>query len=175
MNPIYRLLLVLLVMGATLRADDKQIPNRLIDYPGFLKVAQQTEAAREARRLTEAEFLQMAQEGATIILDARSSEKFRLMHVKGAKNLSLSDITEAELAKIIPSKTSSVLIYCNNNFTNSPAAFPGKAATASLNIYTYNTLRSYGYTNVFELGPLLDINKTKLPLEGTDQKAGRRK
>jgi phage shock protein E len=174
MKPLSRLLLMLLVTGASLQAGDKRIPNRLIDYPGFLKVAQQSESVREKRRLTEDEFLRMAQDDATVILDARSTEKFRLLHVKGAKNLSLPDITENELAMIIPNKGTRVLIYCNNNFENAPAAFPGKGATASLNIYTYNTLRSYGYTNVYELGPLLDIHKTKLPLEGTE-KARQRK
>jgi phage shock protein E len=175
MKSTSQLLLVLLVTGASLLAEDKQIPNRLIDYPGFLKTAEQVEAVREERRLTEKEFLRMTQDGAAIILDARSSEKFRLLHVKGAINLSLPDITAEELAKVIPSKQTNVLIYCNNNFLNAQAAFPGKAATASLNIYTFNTLRSYGYTNVYELGPLLDINKTELPLEGTDQEAARRK
>jgi hypothetical protein len=61
-----------------------------------------------------------------------------------------------------------VLIYCNNNFENEPEAFPSKFARASLNIYTFNTLYSYGYTNVYELGPLLDITKSKLPFEGAN-------
>ena len=43
------------------------------------------------------------------ILDARSAEKFALLHVKGAKNLSLPDMTEEELAKILPSKATRIL------------------------------------------------------------------
>jgi|GEM_PF-3815792 len=43
----------------------------------------------------------------------------------------------------------------------------GKAARASLNISTYIALYSYGYRNVYELGPLLDVHATKLPLEGS--------
>ena len=39
-------------------------------------------------------------------------------------------------------------------------------ATASLNIHTFNTLYNYCYQNVYELGPLVDVKKTKLPLEG---------
>ncbi len=89
------------------------------------------------------------------------------MHVKGAINLSLPDITEAELAKIIPTKTTRVLIYCNNNFLNEAAAFPTKTISASLNVYTFNVLFSYGYTNVYELGPLIDIREAKLEFEGT--------
>ncbi len=109
----------------------------------------------------------MAKDPDTVILDARSAEKFRMLHVKGARNLSLPDMTEEELAKVIPTKTTRVLIYCNNNFEQAPVAFPGKATITSLNIYTFNSLHGYGYTNVYELGPLLDARKTKLPLEGT--------
>jgi hypothetical protein len=107
----------------------------------------------------------MAAQRGTIILDARSAQKFSLLHVKGAKNLSLPDITEDELAKMIPSKSTRILIYCNNNFLNEPAAFPSKALDAALNVYTMNVLFAYGYTNVYELGPLLDIRKTIIPFE----------
>jgi 3-mercaptopyruvate sulfurtransferase SseA len=124
-------------------------------------------AEREKRRITEERFLQMAADPATIVLDARSGEKYQLLHVKGAKNLSLPDFTADELKKMIPEKSTRVLIYCNNNFENEPVAFASKVARASLNIYTYNSLYSYGYTNVYELGPLLDIKKSKLPFEGT--------
>jgi hypothetical protein len=89
--------------------------------------------------------------------------------VKGAKNLSFPDITAEELAKIIPTKSSRVMIYCNNNFLNAPSAFPSKTPSASLNIHTINALYSYGYTNVYELGPLIDIRKAKLEFEGSQQ------
>jgi hypothetical protein len=38
-------------------------------------------------------------------------------------------------------------------------------ATASLNLSTYIALYTYGYRNIYELGPLLDINATRLPFE----------
>jgi len=40
-------------------------------------------------------------------------------------------------------------------------------ATASLNLYTFNTLSSYGYKNVYEMGPLIDIKKSGLTFEGS--------
>ena len=109
----------------------------------------------------------LAVDPASVVLDARSTDKYKMLHIVGAKHLSLPDMTAAELARIIPAKDTRVLIYCNNNFLNAPEAFPGKVSAASLNIYTFNTLYSYGYTNVYELGPLINVTATKLPLEGT--------
>jgi phage shock protein E len=142
-----------------------EIPNRLIDYAAFEKGVTEVRSLRAARRVSEEDFLRMAAEPGTLVLDARSREKFELLHVKGAKNLSLPDITAEELARIIPSRETRILIYCNNNFLNEPAAFPSKAPAASLNVHTINVLYAYGYENVFELGPLLDVRTTKIPFE----------
>ncbi len=157
----------LLLCFSLAAAEERPIPNPLIDYNGFLDNAVKVRTLREQRRISEADFLRLAAEPGTIIFDARSDSKFAMLHVKGAKHLSLPDVTAEELAKIIPSKTTRILIYCNNNFDNEPKALPPKAVAASLNLYTYNTLYSYGYTNVYELGPLIDISKTILPFEGS--------
>jgi len=161
------LLPIITFAAFALHAADKKIPNRLIDYQAFQKGAAEVEKLREQRRVTEEEFIRMAAEPGTVIYDARSDAMFARLHVKGAKHLSLPDVTAEELAKIIPDKTTRILIYCNNNFLNEPGAFPTKSAPASLNIYTFNTLHSYGYDNVYELGPLIDFKKTKLPFERT--------
>ena len=158
---------VLSLAGAVL-GNEQRIPNPQIDYNGFLRDAGKVAKLREQRRVTEEQFIRMAAEPGTVVFDARSDEKYRWLHVKGAKHLSLPDITAAELQKVIPSKGTRVLIYCNNNFENEVKAFPSKGARASLNIYTFNTLYSYGYTNVYELGPFIDIKKAKLEFEGTE-------
>lgn len=142
-------------------------PNSNIDYAGFLANVVAVSKLRDERRVGEQDFIEMSREPDTIVFDARSDTKYRLLHVKGAKHLSLPDVTAAELAKLIPSKTTRILIYCNNNFENEPEAFPTKAFRASLNLYTFNTLYSYGYTNVYELGPLIDVKRSKIPFEGT--------
>ena len=139
-----------------------EIPNPLIDYRAFADNVLAVGEIREDRRVTEKQFLRMARDPGTVILDARSARMFGLLHIRGAKNLSLPDMTEAELAKVIPSKSTRVLIYCNNNFANEPGAFPVKAVAASLNVYTFNVLHSYGYTNVYELGPLIDTRQSKI-------------
>jgi hypothetical protein len=42
--------------------------------------------------------------------------------------------------------------------------------TASLNISTYIALYNYGYTNVYELAPLLNPETCKLAFESTEPK-----
>lgn len=144
--------------------------NRLIDYQGFAKQVETVGELRAKRRISQADFIEMARDSETIVLDARSKEKFDMLHVKGAHHLNFSDMTEEDLARIIPTKTTRVLIYCNNNFLNAPVAMPTKTVTASLNVHTFNALHAYGYSNVFELKPLLDMKTTQIPFEGSNAK-----
>jgi hypothetical protein len=152
---------------------DKLQPNPLINYNAFLENARRVQNLREERRISEADFIRMAAEPRTVIFDARSDSKFAMLHVKGAKHLSLPDFTADELARMLPDKSTRILIYCNNNFENEPKALPPKFPSTSLNLYTFNIIYAYGYRNVYELGPLIDIQKSILPFEGTLLAAGK--
>jgi len=174
MNRLIRLAalpILLLILPQTLRADP--IPNSQIDGKGFISNVIRSHETREQRRVTEEQFLEMAKDKNTLILDARSPVRFEQMHISGAKNLAFTDFTEAALKVLIPSKDSRILIYCNNNVENSPVAFPSKMASASLNLSTLPALYSYGYKNVYELGPVLDPAKSKIKFEGSLLVAGR--
>jgi len=144
------------------------IPNRLIDYDGFQKIVETSKTERESRRLMEEAFLSAMKEKDVVVLDARSANMYKLRHIKGAVNLPFTDFTATTLAGVLSAKDAKILIYCNNNFLGSPRAFASKTATASLNFSTYTSLKSYGYGNIYELGPLLDVNKTSIPFEGTE-------
>lgn len=152
---------------ASSQAQTAQIPNNKIDYPGFVDIAMRTESVRDQRRLTEEQFAAQAAEPGVIVLDARSADKYALRHIKGAVSLPFTDFTAESLAKVIPKKDTKVLIYCNNNFEGDRVAFAAKSAAASLNISTYIALATYGYTNVYELGPLVDVKTTTLKFEGS--------
>jgi phage shock protein E len=167
MKTLRILLLILIATGLSLKAEDQPPPNPMIDYNGFMANAAEVGKLRATHRVTEQDFLRMSAEAGTIIFDARNDAKYAMIHVKGSVHLDLTNATEADLAKVIPDKTTRILIYCNNNFENEPRALRLKAPPTSLNIYTFNTLYGYGYKNVYELGPLLDIKKTILPFEGT--------
>ena len=137
--------------------------NPAIDMPGYLRIANEAAEHRAIRRVSEAEFIRMSREPGTVILDARSREKFDELHVKGAINLSFPDIAVETLRAAIPDVATRILIYCNNNFANADGPFPTKLASASLNLSTYIALYSYGYRHVYELAPLIDIHDSKLP------------
>jgi Rhodanese-like domain len=141
-----------------------EIANPAIDMPGYLRVAQEAAAVRQTHRVTEDDFLRISREPGAVILDARSDAKYRELHIKGAINLSFPDITAANLKRVIPDPNAPVLIYCNNNFRNAEGPFPSKLPSASLNLSTYIALYNYGYRNVYELGPLIDISKSKLEM-----------
>ena len=145
----------------------EEIKNPAIEYPGFRKLTQELEPVRAKNRLSEEDFLTMAGEPGTVILDARSQDKFDAIHAKGALHLALTDFTEEALQKLIPDKTTRILIYCNNNFKNEPVNFASKSFVVALNIQTFINLHAYGYNNVYELGPLLDVKTTRIPFEGT--------
>lgn len=155
------ILLFSIALSAQRAAD---IANPAIDMKGFLKLAGKAAKHREKRRLTEDQFIEMSKESGVVTLDARSKQKYNELHIKGSVNLSFPDITVDSLATLFPDKNTKILIYCNNNFENEPSAFPTKVAPASLNISTYISLFTYGYRNVYELGPLLDAKTTKLEL-----------
>ena len=161
---VFAVLLCVPLAGADTRSP---LANPAIDMEGFLRVSREAAQHRATRRVTEDEFLSMSREPGTVVLDARSREKYDELHVKGAINLSFPDIAVESLARTIPDKATRILIYCNNNFANAEGPFPTKAPSASLNLSTYIALYNYGYRNVYELGPLIDVAKSRLPFESS--------
>lgn len=137
-------------------------PNPAIDMEGYLRVSREAAEHRATRRLSEEEFIRMSREPGTVVLDARSRDRFEELHVRGAINLPFPDIAIESLKATIPDKATRILIYCNNNFAGAEGPFPAKIARASLNLSTYIALYSYGYRNVYELGPLIDIKNSRL-------------
>ncbi len=159
--------LATLAFLSTLPLQAKDAVNPAIDYNAFSKLTLELAPLRETRRVSEDEFLKMAAEPDTVVFDARSTDKFKRIHVKGALNLALTDFTVEALQKVIPNKNTRILIYCNNNFDNEPFRRAQKLSAVAINIQTFINLHAYGYKNVYELGPLLDVKTTKIPFEGT--------
>ena len=154
-------------LAATALGDDLgRIANPAIDSPGYLRAATAALSYRDTRRLSEEEFLRFAREPGTVVLDARSREKFDELHIAGAINLSFPDIALETLRQEIPNRSTRILIYCNNNFRGAEGPFASKLPAASLNLSTFIALYTYGYRNVWELAPQLDLEHSILRFEG---------
>ncbi len=140
-----------------------QSRNPQIDYAGFAKLTASTAQERAARLLPFAEFQAKANERGALILDARSKDAFKQGHIKGAVNLPLTDFTAESLAKVIgKNEGRTILIYCNNNFSNHRRPVPLKSAPLALNIQTFINLVGYGYANVYELNDVVDFTDPKV-------------
>jgi rhodanese-like protein len=145
------------------------VDNPAIDMKGYLEVSARAAAHRESRRVSEEQFIRMSREPGTLVLDARSARKFDELHVAGAVNLAFPDIAVESLREAIPDRSTRILIYCNNNFRGAEGPFPTKMPSASLNLSTYVALYNYGYRNVYELAPLIEMSKTRLELVGSSK------
>ncbi|MFT5239674.1 MAG: hypothetical protein ACI9X0_000639 [Kiritimatiellia bacterium] len=146
----------------------ERIPNPLIDAQAFVRIVKESQSPRQKNRLSEADFLKAMRSGEYVLLDARSAANYALRHIEGAVNLPFTEFTAESLARVIPKPSSNILIYCNNNFQGSPVSFESKSPAASLNLSTQVALVTYGYKNIFELGPLLNVEKTVLPFGGVE-------
>lgn len=90
------------------------------------------------------------------IIDLRDAESYRTKHLKGAINIPIELLTKEKLDSVVPDKSSTIIIYCNNSF------YPTRMI--ALTIYGYPTLRSFGYTNVYDVAPLWKM-RADLPNE----------
>ncbi len=179
------LLLPLLVSSGL--AQTGEYPKAKVSFEDFKGLVAQVEAHRASRLVDLATFLDMSKRPGAIILDSRSDFRFERIHLKGARHLAFTDFTQENLAKVIPSSETTILIYCNNNFDGNPTDFATKVALPrppsgaaagqfaaqskplmmALNIPTYINLYGYGYRNVYELNELVDVGDARVSFEGT--------
>lgn len=179
------------VPNGPIQSDEESVasyPKARVSYQDFKELVAEVESHRKERLLSFEQFLEMSKKPNTIILDTRSAFRYDRIHLKGAKHLSFTDFTQANLAEIIPTKDTIVLIYCNNNFDGNQVDFASKSGPPrrrsnnaigsqvagqakpvqlALNIPTYINLYGYGYQNVYELGELVNVRDQRVEFEGT--------
>lgn len=163
-------------------------PPAKVSFDDFKGLVAEVEPHRAARLIDLDTFLKMSKEPDTIILDTRSTFRYERVHVKGARHLAFTDFTQDNLAKVIPSFETTILIYCNNNFEGNPVDFASKIAMPrapaggtleaqfaaqakplmmALNVPTYINLYGYGYRNVYELHELVEVDDPRIEFEGS--------
>ena len=158
---------VMLLAAGVGSAQAARYPTARVSFDDFKELVAEVETHRASRLIDLDTFLRMSKEEGAVILDSRSDFRFDRIHIKGARHLAFTDFTQDNLAKVIPGPDTRILIYCNNNFKAAQDPFPEKLPPAALNLSTYISLYTYGYRNVYELGPLLDLKDSKLAFEGT--------
>jgi len=179
---------VMLLFGSAVLAQDNSYPKAKVSFDDYKNLVAEVESHRAERLIDLVTFLKMSKEPGVIILDSRSTFRYERIHLKGAKHLSFTDFTQSNLAEVIPSFETTILIYCNNNFDGNQTDFASKVAmpvnpsgemiTAqfnsqekplmmALNIPTYINLYGYGYHNVYELNELVNVNDPRITFEGS--------
>ncbi|VXB35218.1 conserved hypothetical protein [Flavobacterium sp. 9AF] len=150
----------------------------LVDFDAFENLTKEVKEYRQQRLIDWVTFTEYSKEKNSLILDTRSKAMYDKKHLKGAIHLNFSDFTQDNLAAIIPSYTTKILIYCNNNIENEPVFFASKIVlpkenssskpiSLALNIPTFLNLYGYGYRNIYELSELVSLNKHNLSFEET--------
>lgn len=145
--------------------EDHALTPLTIDYSSFRQLTQNIDPYRQQRLIDIEDFAKMMAEADVMVLDTRSKSAYDDIHIQGAVHLNFSDFTVDKLARVIPSKKTRILIYCNNNFLDGGASLAGKAPPLALNIPTFINLVGYGYEDVYELKTVLSLVAAKECLE----------
>jgi rhodanese-related sulfurtransferase len=188
MRTVIAAILLSVIVVTSGAAANKNYPKAKVSFDDFKGLVAEVEPHRANRVIDLDQFLKMSKEQGSIIFDSRSTFRFDRIHIKGAKHLSFTDFTQDNLAKVIPSFDTKILIYCNNNFDGNQTDFASKIASPrpkasnpiatqmasqdkpkmmALNIPTYINLYGYGYRNVYELNELVKVNDPRIAFEGT--------
>ena len=175
--PLFMIVLSFTTMNIAKKTPTDFMPSK-VDFDAFEKLTLEVNQYRKDRLILWDTFQEFSKDENTIILDTRSKEMFDKKHIKGAIHLNFSDFTQENLAKLIPSFNTRVLIYCNNNIDNEPVFFASKISlpkkdtqpksiSLALNIPTFINLYGYGYKNVYELSELISTKNQKITFEGS--------
>lgn len=111
---------------------------------GYFDDWEKIDKIRSERQIHYTKVPEILKKGDAIILDVRSKESYDCGHIKGAKNLSLTDITEKTLPKIVPSKQTKIIIYCEKTLS------PPVRRMAATKI-AFPIIYKLGYENIHEI------------------------
>jgi rhodanese-related sulfurtransferase len=190
LSPVLIIFSFLLIHQAA-SGEEPSYPRAKVNFQDFRQLVSEVEAHRAKRLIDLNTFLEMSKKEGVVVLDTRSKFRYDRIHLKGAQHLNFSDFTQSNLARVIPSFDTTVLIYCNNNFEGNQVDFASKMVMPSvikktgeitpalqfkdqekplmmaLNVPTYINLYGYGYRNVYELHELVKVTDPRVSFEGS--------
>lgn len=111
----------------------------------YYKQAEVLNGLRESRQVGIHDITEMLKDKKTVLLDTRSDEDFRRLHIRGAKHLSYADFTTDKLTKLLPDKNTRVIVYCDRAIMNPLTRMMALSTNAFVD------LKMQGYDNVYEM------------------------
>lgn len=94
--------------------------------------------------LTLDEFTQLrAAEPSLVVLDIRGAAQYSLRHIKGARSLPLTEMTEHTLPQVLPDKNAPVVVVCEESFA--------PTRRISMTLQAWPVLKANGYMRVYRL------------------------
>jgi hypothetical protein len=103
-------LMLLLAFSSLSVAQNISYPKAKVSFNDFKALVAEVEPHRASRLIDLNTFLKMSQEPGVIVLDTRSTFRFERIHLKGAKHLNFTDFTQRNLARLIPTYETKILI-----------------------------------------------------------------
>jgi len=146
---------VLILPASAVRAE----PVEAVPPKKFYRHALE-EASTRKPPVSYKEMRRMLDAGEIILIDLRSPEEFLRAHLKGAKNLPLTDVTKETLAKVVGDPSKKIVIYCAQNL------FPTRMV--SLTLMGYPAIHQLGYENVLQMEEIWHGPKQEIEWEGRD-------
>lgn len=119
------------------------------DDKKYFKNWDKIDEIRQERQIHYTKIPEILKKEDALILDVRSKEDYDCGHIKGAKNLSLTDITEKTLPQIVPSKQTKIIIYCEKTLWANRRNIPATQIS-------FPIIYELGYENVYEIEPVMD-------------------
>lgn len=101
-------------------------------------------AGAQAAGLTLSDFVALrAAEPSLVVLDIRGAEAYGLRHIKGARSLPLTEMTEHTLPQVLPDKNVPVVLVCEESFA--------PTRRLSMTLQAWPVLKANGYTRLYRL------------------------
>lgn len=141
-----RLLFTMVLCAAPAFA--QQAPMQPIPADDYFKKSLAINAVRKVSNVTLSDLPELMKDKNTVIIDVRGDADYKAMHISGAKHLSLSDMKPDTLAKVIPSTSTRVILYCDAALT------PFPTRRVALSTEAYPLVYMHGYTNLHEVSSL---------------------
>ena len=138
---MFRILLLGIMISSAALAGNAPDGNAL----AYFKEAEKLEELRNSRQVSMKEITEMLKDKNTVLLDTRSDQDFKRLHIRGAKHLSYADFTTDRITKMFPDKNTRIIVYCDKAIANPLTRMMALSTNAFVDLHMQ------GYSNIYEM------------------------